>query len=181
MKPPVWLLDVDGVLNAQSAKPPRSVWPADAWLRFAYTDRRDGTDYPVLVAQPVVDFVRCVHDAGRAEIRWHTTWQDQANVLGVRLGLPAFPVHDAPEYAAAGGDGRGVNWWKLPAARRVVADEGRALLWTDDDARFNLAVPAARAALAGGRTLVVAPHGSCGLSRRQLREISEFLDLPTSD
>lgn len=172
---PVWLLDVDGVLNAISKRPPRSVWPAEEWIQFDATNRYDGVIWPLLVAQPVVDFIRRTHQQQRAEIRWHTTWQEQARDIGAQLDLPEFPVQHAPEYATSHTDVD--SWWKLPAAERVITDEGRALLWTDDDARFELAQPGARRVLVTGTTEIISPPPTCGLTPKLLRRIDAFLDL----
>jgi hypothetical protein len=35
---PVWLLDIDGVLNVLGGKPDPSGWPARSWRRFPATD-----------------------------------------------------------------------------------------------------------------------------------------------
>jgi|SRR5690242_3889824 len=176
--PPVWLLDVDGVVNACTRNPDRSVWPADAWVR---TEAKGvGHRWPILVAQPVVDFIRRIHEEGRAEIRWHTTWQHDAQNLAKVLGLPEFPVQDAPEYSAwFGVRDRRDDWWKLPAAERVVGVEGRALVWTDDDLRFptpaeGRAIDALRQA---GRVLMISPNDRTGLTPKHLRQIDEFLSI----
>lgn len=172
-EPPVWLLDVDGVLNAVTKKPARNVWPADQWLRGEATST--GHTWPILAAQPVVDFIRDVHDQGRAEIRWHTTWQDEAVAIEKLLNLPTFPVQDAPEWAVHL-RGETEEWWKLGAVRRVVTEERRPLVWTDDDAdRFQ--VPAADRALLASATpsLVLCPSPYTGLTPKHLRKIDQFL------
>jgi hypothetical protein len=75
----------------------------------------------------VVNFLTGVHEEGRAEIRWHTTWQHDAQNLADLVGLPKFPVADAPEAprdgvpngeltAARMRDGLPA-WWKYGAAR----------------------------------------------------------------
>jgi len=93
MSSPVWLLDIDGVINAPTApgrKPPLHVWPADDWIDTRVWGHRQR--FRICVARPVVDFIREVHESGRAEIRWHTTWQDLANQLGEAVGLPELPA-----------------------------------------------------------------------------------------
>ncbi|MEV4756455.1 hypothetical protein AB0J86_15255 [Micromonospora sp. NPDC049559] len=176
--PPVWLLDIDGVINAVSRKPDRGVWPADQWITGEAN--ADGVDWPILAARPVVDFIRETHESGRAEIRWHTTWQRDAANLAKLLGLPEFPVQPCPEFAAerqllAGAAPVGPTWWKLPAAERVVGDEGRALVWTDDDARWELRDQDRDALSRLAPTLIVAPRTHLGLTRKQLRKIDAFL------
>ena len=179
--PPVWLLDIDGVINAISKKPDRSVWPAHQWITG--TANADGTDWPILAAQPVIDFIRDVHETGRAEVRWHTTWQHDAHNLAKLLDLPEFPVQDCPEFgerrqglAGAAWTPTRAGWWKLPAAERVVGEEGRALVWTDDDANTGLRDAGGPEALARfAPTLVVCPREHLGLTPKHLRAIDEFL------
>jgi hypothetical protein len=183
--PPVWLLDIDGVVNAISAAPHPDVWPADRWIRAEATCA--GAQWPLLAAAPVLDFVRRVHRTGRAEIRWHTTWQREADGVSRALGLPEFAVQAAPEFDSwqrqrvGGATPVGATWWKLPAAEGVVDGEGRALLWTDDDAETQLG-------LVGGRehrlyrlpaVLVVAPRTQIGLTPMDLLTIDAFLGAPT--
>lgn len=134
----------------------------------------------MVVAEPVVEFVRRVHDEELAEIRWHTTWQYQASDVGAALGLPDFPIQACPEFDTydeqrlGGAPPVGETWWKLPAAERVLAAEGRPLLWTDDDARKELSHPGARDRLEGTH-LILSPRTHVGLTPRNLRVIDAFL------
>lgn len=170
MRPPVWLLDLDGVVNAASRTFPTHAWPRQAWRQIEAEDE-EGLTWPIKAAGPVIDFIRAVHESGRAEIRWHSTWQEYSLNVGRLLGLPDFGVQEAPEYKEFDAD----RWWKTPAARRVLGGEGRDLLWTDDDADRELA-PDERAELAAmGRLLIVCPDSKTGLCGRHLRRIDEFL------
>jgi hypothetical protein len=138
----VWLMDIDGVVNALGDAPDTKIWPADQWVRASATSALD-IEWPLLAAAPVLDFLRMVTDEGRAEIRWHSAWQHNAPRVGAALGLPQWPVQPCPEYAldkaaiAVPLTTRVSRWWKLPAAMRVL-DAGHSLLWTDDDARYQL-------------------------------------------
>ena len=167
---PIWLLDIDGVINAAAEMAPRNVWPESEWVG---TEARDehGRLFPLLAARPVLEFIRAVHESDRAEIRWHTTWQEAANNVADAFDLPHFPVQPAAEWPPTPDL---EVWWKLPATRRVVA-EGRPVIWTDDDTSFHVSRPA-RAKLAG-RTpmLVISPNVRAGLSKRHLRRIESFL------
>lgn len=169
---PVWLLDLDGVVNAASRKFPTHAWPGETWQEIEAEDE-EGITWPIKAARPVVEFIKAVHESGRAEIRWHSTWQAHANLVGGQIGLPEFGVQEAPEYKSAGAD----DWWKAPAARRVLAEEGRDLLWTDDDADAELG-RAERTELAslGRRLLIVCPDSTTGLCKKHLRQIGRFLD-----
>jgi hypothetical protein len=172
---PVWLLDIDGVLNAISSKPDRTVWPADAWREFDATDERTNTTWPILAAEPVAAFIRDVHTSGRAEVRWHTTWQESANKVGAELGLPELEVQDAPEFRDEAEHYLG--WWKLAAALRVIQDEQRPLIWTDDDATMGRIMPTPYDQVRAFPNLLIAPQQRIGLTRKQLRAIDEHLTL----
>lgn len=164
---PVWLLDVDGVINACTKNPDRSIWPLDQWT--AYRVRK----MPILVARPVVEFITAAHEAGTVEIRWHTTWQDMANELAAEVGLPTFPIADAPEYRTWDLD-RAAGWWKLPAAKRVLTDEKRPLIWTDDDITYSLGRRGQDEMRALGPALLIGPNERTGLTPKHLRWISDF-------
>lgn len=179
MTKPVWLLDVDGVLNAATKKPDRNVWPAEDWVQGRARD--DTRSWPILYARPVAAFIREVHESGRAEIRWHTTWQEWARAIEELLDLPSFPVQEAPEWEVFLDGGRtkphNDEWWKIGAALRVVEEEKRPLLWTDDDADSFWNLPAAvRTRITSAQpTLIVAPAPETGLCKRHLRQIDAFL------
>jgi hypothetical protein len=166
---PVWLLDIDGVVNAVVSKPPRNVWPADAWVEVE-AESAHGLSWPILTARPVVDFVRRVHDSALAEVRWHTTWREYAHNVGRALGLPEFPIQDAPEFKE-----ESERWWKLPAAQRILAEERRALVWTDDETATELSRAERIALRRMGRALLIGPAARTGLTRRHLRQIESFL------
>jgi hypothetical protein len=175
---PVWLLDVDGVLNACSKKPDRNVWPKDQWVAGRASDGR--REWPILFSRPVADFIRQVHEQGRAEIRWHTTWQQDASAVGKLLDLPDFPVQDSPEWGEhiSGGHIKRHDdtWWKIGAALRVVEEEKRPLVWTDDDCNaFSLPRATRERICAAMPTLIVCPSDTAGLSPKNLRVIDEFL------
>jgi len=189
---PVWLLDIDGVINAVSYKPPTAIWPEEAWQADHAVN--DGTSYRIHWAHPVIDFIKAVHESGRAEIRWHTTWQHQAQTVADLVGLPVLPVADAPEFyggsaqvAAAirhGGRASEVDWWKLGAALRVTREEGRPLIWTDDDmadALWHSTEETFNVGTIEAPALMVCPNVYHGLSPRDLGQIELFLhDLETN-
>lgn len=177
---PIWLLDVDGVINAISTSKQRlhAAWPEDSWI---LTEADSGTSvWPIQTATPVVEYIRKVHESGLAEIRWHTTWQQNALNVGRAVGLPDFPIQEAPEYDPGfwhrmrGTD----SWWKLPAARRLIQLEERALIWTDDDIHYEMSKQQ-RQWLRGenpGRVLLIAPDAYAGLHQRDLDRVDKFLN-----
>ncbi|MGH8963282.1 MAG: hypothetical protein ACRDWT_19170 [Jatrophihabitantaceae bacterium] len=176
--PPVWLLDIDGVINALGMSLPTDTWPESAWVQRVVTavipEQGMGT-YPILAARPVLDFIHRVHRNGLAEIRWHSTWRSAAVTgLAPALGLPAIPISVAPEWSAAP-----PVWWKIPAARRV-AESGRRLLWTDDQFDLYRADPQSASELEALErwtgALLLSANPETGLSPDDLATIERFLE-----
>ena len=177
--PPVWLLDIDGVVNALARRVPTTPWAEDDWvqrvIRAEVPDRGLMT-LPILAARPVLDFVIRVHALGAAEIRWHSTWRTAAVTdLAPALGLPPIPISIAPEWAVDA-----PMWWKIPAARRV-AESGRRLLWTDDQLPIFREDPLSQAELAAldrwDGALLLASDPETGLGPDELAAIADFLGI----
>lgn len=172
---PVWLLDIDGVVNALAHQPITDSFAAEQWIHvMVRTDLPElgPAVFPILSARPVLDFVAAVHASGAVEVRWHSTWREAANAdLAPALGLPQLPISVAPEWA---NHHALVPWWKQPAAERVL-ESGRRLVWTDDDiAVFR---PDLRAFEDRDDALLIAPDRERGLSQDELDAIAEFLRL----
>lgn len=175
---PLWLLDIDGVINALAMTLPTDAWPEEAWVQRvvrAQVPGRGPMTLPILAARPVLDFVTAVFGSGRAEIRWHSTWRSAAVTdLAPALGLPPIPLSIAPEWNEPPVE----TWWKLPAAQRAIAT-GRRLLWTDDDMAFYRDDPTTADALAAldgsGNALLLPVAGGTGLTPADLETIDEFL------
>ncbi len=165
----LWLLDVDGVLNAVTDRPSRSVWPD--WTRI--TAQAQGVDWPIWFSPSVVRFICQAQDSGLAEVRWLTTWESEANgQLGQRLGLPSCTVAGFADPCSCGDEGCG-EWWKWCAAKAAVAAEpGRPIVWTDDDLRYEVA--AKRWAEAHG-VLALAPDPRTGLTPSDLKTVGSYL------
>ncbi len=169
---PLWLLDIDGVVNALGVTVP-DVWRRRDWVRriiVTEIPERGTMTLPILAARPVLDFIRSVHQRGTVEIRWHSTWRTAAvTAFAPALGLPmTIPISVAPEWS----DPPSVGWWKLPTAQRAIAT-GRRLVWTDDDLRVFRAETADLAVRADA--LLIGPAGQTGLTPRHLERIAAFL------
>lgn len=159
--PPVWLLDVDGVINAR-----RPGWGGPPRKRGCWS-ASDAYEYTICWAPPLIDRIRDLHETGIVEVRWCTTWCCNADALERLWALPPLPrAFTAPvkgdEASAA----------KLAAVRRVLA-EGRRLVWTDDtevptsgDLHDEL--------IADGRALLIRPKGATGLQPEHLDAIERF-------
>jgi hypothetical protein len=182
---PLWLLDVDGVLNAVAKRPDRGVWRD--W-RHGHAVA-DGVEWPIWFSPTVTETIARMHETGVAEVRWLTTWGANAN-RGLRelFGMPELEVAGEPPHVSgdhgAGSHGEAVAreedpqeqapWWKLEAVRRIVGEEPeRPVIWTDDD------LDGERSAVAWverhvPRRLLLSPRPAIGLTPRQLRAIRSY-------
>jgi hypothetical protein len=165
---PILLLDVDGVLNAACIDLPQG------WQRGTFNGFVLSWD-PTVTAR-----LRKLHDSGRVEIQWLTTWATNADrLLAEPMGLPRGLKTHAPEDAAPidflGFLGGAAGWWKLAAAREVAAAEpDRRIIWIDDDLAEEAAETGEWLA-AHPHVLVVAPDLFAGLTHEQLDEIEAWL------
>ncbi|MGY1662280.1 HAD domain-containing protein [Geodermatophilus sp. SYSU D00705] len=165
---PILLLDVDGVLNAACRDLP------EGWRRGTFNGFVLSWD-PTVTAR-----LRELHESGRVEIQWLTTWAGDADrLLAEPMGLPrGLRVH-AREGAAPTGFrgplGTATDWWKLACARAVAeAEPGRRIVWIDDDLAEQAADTGEWLA-AHPHVLVVAPTLGVGLTHAQLDEIEAWL------
>ncbi len=165
---PILLLDVDGVLNAMRWELP------DGWEQGTFNGFLLSWD-PTVTAR-----LRELHESGRVEIRWLTTWATDADrLLAEPMGLPrdlkTYARADAAPSGFAGRWGGRFGWWKLAVARRVAeAEPDRRIVWIDDDLAEQAADTGEWLA-AHPHVLVVAPDLYVGLTHEQLDEIEGWL------
>ena len=169
---PVWLLDVDGVVNTI-----RPGWGA-APRRSLVWSGADNTSYLLRWSPLLVDRIRALHTGGTVEVRWCTTWCPEAERLERLWRLPVLG-----RSLEADPMPRGSGCWPLKryAARSVLAGEGRRLIWTDDDA-LPPPGPERDELTADGRALLIAPRANRGLQPADLHLIEKFAQgrrLPT--
>jgi hypothetical protein len=158
--PPVWLLDIDGVINANRpgwGGPPRRVTCAGFTIRWA----------PALVQR-----IKDVRAAGLADIRWSSTWCAAPADLGELAGRLGLFLDSALTGPAPG------RTWAAAKADAAVAvlDAGRRLIWTDDE-EVGTALdhrPELAAAAGDGRALLIAPRANRGLQPADLDAIEAF-------
>jgi hypothetical protein len=157
---PVWLLDIDGVLNANKpgwGAAPRRITCAGYTIRWA----------PALIQR-----INAIERAGAAEVRWSSTWcgepADLAN-LSDRIGLhldSAFTERAAHQ-----------TWAEMKAEAAIaVLQTGRPLVWTDDTEAVIAQdfYPQLREAAQNGRALLIAPRPNRGLQPDDLDRIEAF-------
>lgn len=169
---PIWLLDIDGVINARVNGIHR-IWPDDEPI----VTEAQGLDrgWRIVTAPAVRDYIVKIHELELAEIQWHTTWQDQANNVSDVLELPHFPVCSAPEYTEWSPGKRKHDWWKVPAVARVLIS-GRPLIWTDDDIDYDEGVlRTLELDYPDTPRLALCPSSGEGLGPKDLKKIDAFL------
>lgn len=174
---PVWLLDVDGVINACSRELPTNNHPEDTWNSVHCAAM--GAIWPITWSTVVRDFLLDAHE--RVEIRWHTTWQHDAQTIADALSLPEWEVQPAPEFYSrhsmyGGWGGSPSSWWKMGGALDVVNNEKRPLIWTDDDLSNFEVDRFLSLKTSDVPTILVTPDTTCGLTANQLRSISAFIE-----
>jgi hypothetical protein len=168
IRAPILLLDVDGVLNAVLPEQP------EHWEQGVFNGFVVSWD-PTITAR-----LRALHESGRVEIQWLTTWGKDADLLLAEpLGLPRGLRTRAAGLAAptgfAGRLGGESGWWKLAAAREAAEEEpGRHIMWIDDDLA-ELAAETGHWLAANPHVLVVAPDLFAGLTHAQLDVIEAWL------
>ncbi|RSM55680.1 hypothetical protein DMB66_35850 [Actinoplanes sp. ATCC 53533] len=160
---PVWLLDVDGVVNTT-----RPGWGGAPRKALVWSGA-DNTSYVLRWSPLLVDRIRSLHTRGKVEVRWCTTWCPEAHRLERLWRLP-----ELARALAADPMPRGAECWplKLAAAWSVLA-EGRRLIWTDDEA-LPPPGPERDELTAAGRALLIAPRAARGLQAADLDLIEKF-------
>lgn len=157
-KTPLWLMDVDGVLNAVNYEP------------LLYQRREVLNGFAITWTPEITDRIIALHNEGLVEVRWLTTWAELANEhIGPALGWPADLIVVASPYA-----GSRTEWWKLAYAIDLAVDEQR-IVWTDDDLSSD---PDARSWLKqedAADVLAICPDTRVGLTMEDVDEIERWL------
>lgn len=156
--PPVCFLDIDGVLAPFDRRQP-GLEPV-----------RVGGYYGTLLVSPsIIARIRDLHRARVIEVRWLTSWEDDANTcLAPLVGLDTYPVHHEPDGPM------GERYWKETVVRDH-AQSGQRFVWIDDEMTFynsHVTVSADH----GEQGLVIAPDSLTGLTHAQVDMIERFLD-----
>lgn len=182
MSKPVLLLDIDGVVNAISRDFPRYAWGTLLWQTAEYPS--NGELFPLMWSRPVIEYLGSLYVQDRVEIRWHTTWQEEAHEFASIVGLPEgfASIAKAPERMSSPGifarqqflAGKPA-WWKYPAAERVLVEEKRPLIWIDDEIHSKINERYRANMLGLGDVCLVCPNQQTGITRKHMRIIEEFL------
>lgn len=163
---PVWLMDVDGVLNALRPDPSRHViteaCAEGRWFSIAYDPA-------------VIHRLSRLHKDGVIEIRWLTTWCDDANrSLADAIGMPQLIVEGASRYRTMGYMEH--RWWKEPAAHEVVRhDPSRMVIWSDDELDSRIVTGQVPWVSARTNVITITPDRWAGLTLDEVERVVRAL------
>jgi hypothetical protein len=159
---PVWLLDVDGVLNADYAVD--GDWPSQTG-RIVTADNRA---WPFTWAPGLIRRVKALAANGSVDIVWATTWCPWAEALEALWGLPAFTrAWDRPLFGPDALAAKRDAWKEARLSPRPV-------IHTDDQAAEDIDDSAAE-------LLGIRPHHSVGLTRTDMGRIERFASIYAPD
>jgi hypothetical protein len=163
-KIPVLLLDIDGVVNIVGAQ-------MNIPLKWKVVKSATLNQYPFSWAPAVVEKLNHWADTKQAEIRWLTTWDNNARtIVGPALGLREFYLARDPALQLS----------KLIAATRIAKNEpDRPIVWIDDDMSRIFGNPndidIIKYWVARKNTLLVETDPLQGLVDSDLKMVEEFL------
>lgn len=154
---PVVFVDIDGVLAPLAMRDGLQVADVGGW---------QGT---VVYDPAVIAAIRGWHENGLAEVRWLTSWDEDANTcFAPAVGLPEFHVHPEPIRGGLHG------WWKETVVCHHLYETPRRVVWLEDEATD---VPAVRRVLEAdpSRGLVIVPDPRVGLTVADCDRVDVFL------
>ena len=154
---PIWLLDVDGVLNVD--RPP---WHEPPHQGYAYYN---GKEYKIRWSPSLAQRVRTIIAAKTATVMWSTTWCIAAEQIERLLHFP--------QLHRVFGTVKVTNEDKLWIAD-TLAKSGCRVIWTDDTA-----IPDAGDAYdrlsSNNRVLMIRPDDRRGLTPDDMDRIEAFI------
>jgi len=172
-----WFLDVDGVINAFPTHKNRSKYKRGRATPFYYGTgvygSLDNFMYKINYDPTVLERMRALHESGKVELVWLTTWGAGANGgLRTLVGLPELRVAgemEDPKY-------RGLHWWKDQALQDWMEEHpGARFIWTDDHLSMYLTEEELEQRL-GTDGLAICTPETTGLTHEDLDRIEEFIN-----
>lgn len=154
---PLILLDVDGVINYLGANK-NSAWKDTKTVKVR--------EYIIQYSPTVVE---CINDWGkRAEIRWLTTWDDNARTaLAPKLGLDSFILARDPA--------KKLEKWQA-ALNCHNENPSRPICWVDDHLRYFQLHQINPVWYQRQRMMFMRPCEVKALTGDDIKEVYEFLD-----
>ena len=161
-KAPIILLDIDGVLSPMGSMD--SLGSGFKLMTFS------GFSGSIRYNPDVVDFFECSHRLGRAEVRWLTSWGEEANLAFGQIGVGPFKTYCEPN--------GWITWWKAQAVQKLLQQSSRRIIWVDDQIGDYLEMqPEVRTLVEGhrGRLFTFCPRPMGGISSHELDEIRRLI------
>lgn len=164
---PIFLLDVDGVINAFGDWAERDR-EKEGWPEYKCFNAHSKTgSYLIRYAPALIDRLNALAD--RVEFRWLTTWHAEtdeaiAKAVGFQRGLPHLGEVD--HYASP--------WWKLQPAIDCF-NEGHGLIWADDDLQGDFQSRTWVRSQEPHELLPLTPNMTVGLTPKHMDQVEEWL------
>lgn len=160
---PIWLLDVDGVMNAVQMPGKVPTGPG-MWTEWEMTS---ANGFGITWSPQLVKRMNDLVVADKVEIVWLTTWWDNIEDLPFPDWHGFRVANTREEYLSH------VSWWKLPVVQRLYSPDQK-MVWTDDDIDYD------REAvdwLTGKHNILpICPKTLIGITPNHMDKIEEFLD-----
>ena len=166
MKPPIWFLDIDGVINSIGVPMPDSGVNPNSYEKIDVS-MTNGVTWPIVYSRTLVGFINELNRTGLVEVHWLTTWQQEARLaFAPAVGLDRFFAYDEVLDLRT-------TCWKEAVVRETLASTDRPYLWTDDD----LERPIREAMMRdfSRDCLMIRPSFNPGLNDEHLDDIRSFL------
>lgn len=160
---PIWLLDVDGVINAS-----RPGWGEAPHHANVFENGVAQRSWRIRWSPSCVKRIKAIIATGAVDIRWSTTWLTSGSVSNIELALNLPALGRA--FVVGPGDFHSDTYKAKIAAARAVCEAGIPLIWTDDQMSASDLEP-------GSNALVIAPDPHMGLQPRDFDAIEKFIEL----
>lgn len=172
MTKPLWLLDVDGVINAL-AKSSTLRLLNSGWENWT---QKTVMGYPITYVEDLIKFINIAHNSGKVDIQWLTTWEDNDavyNFLTPELGLEHFEIAGRQSEHLSNKFSDYSHWWKLKVVEELSVDH-KKIIWTDDD--INQFSQAVNFVNNSPHVHAIIPDPRIGLTRNQTKEIERLIN-----
>lgn len=168
-------IDVDGVINSLSRKPPKNSTNWHGTWRQKNVQLHGGK-YVILWSTELVEAINALDTRDDVEFVFLTTWQESATtILSPLTGLNSLywdVLHPLTEDA----EDDLVNWWKLDTIKEdLEIRKPDQFIWLDDDIAYDLKAQDWLSTLETD-VLAIAPVSVLGITKKQIDVIINFID-----
>lgn len=174
MKKTTWLLDLDGVVNANAPR-----WGAAPRQCQVYTLPQfgEGAQWRIRWAPLLLARILAIHARPDVEVQWCSTWcqPDRNGVPEIRRVERALRMPElACAFVAVSGSSQTAFHSAKRAAALAVLDLGNRLIWTDDEVVPDEEDPFGQGLLSRGEALLIRPRPNRGLTREDMTRIEDW-------